>query len=103
MRQLDRVEKALRLNEPIGLEVPRDNDKVLIIQVWSQEGFHLSPYQRKLFMADKVSSPDSITRYRRRFQERGQYKASPRVEEQRFKKFEEVRDRAVDKDQVELL
>jgi hypothetical protein len=68
----------------------RDNDKLLMLQVWEIEGFYLSDKQREAFM--RISSPESIRRMRQKFQEEGQYLASPEVDEKRYQMYVETKD-----------
>ena len=85
MRVKDKVARVLSTNTQA-----RDNDKLLMLQVWEIEGFYLTDNQKKAFM--KSSSPESIRRMRQKFQEDGQYLASPEVEEQRYQMYVETKD-----------
>ncbi len=85
MRVKDKVARVLSTNAQA-----RDNDKLLMLQVWEIEGFYLSDKQKELFM--QSSSPESIRRQRQLFQEEGQYLASPEVEEKRYQMYVETKD-----------
>lgn len=69
----------------------RDSDIELIIQVWEQEGLILSHHQQNI-LRTKCSKPETIRRLRQKFQERGLYPASDRVERARFEKFRQAKD-----------
>jgi len=85
MRTKDKVARVLD-QKPEA----RDNDKLLMLYVWQIEGLNLSESQLKKWK--EVSSPESIRRMRQKFQEEGQYLASPEVEEQRYQMYVETKD-----------
>ena len=64
------------------------SDRKLILTQWEREGFFLTDEQKRKFM--DITSADSITRAGRTLREKEGFKATPEVEEQRFKKFEEA-------------
>jgi hypothetical protein len=69
----DAVESVLKKDERT-----RDDDKWLIIQVMKEMGFKVYiPFDR----LDAMPSFESITRCRRKYQEKGLYKPSPEVAE----------------------
>lgn len=68
----------------------RDNDRRLILKVWEKEGLWLTPDQKRRFMQD-VTFPDTITRHRREL--RSKYPDSQKVQDKRFKRFVEERDK----------
>ena len=84
MRTKDKVARVLD-QKPEA----RDNDKLLMLYVWQIEGLNLSESQLKKWK--EVSSPESIRRMRQKFQEEGQYLASPEVEERRYQMYTETR------------
>jgi hypothetical protein len=84
MRTKDKVARVLD-QKPEA----RDNDKLLMLYVWQIEGLHLSERQIEKFK--NASSPESIRRMRQKFQEEGQYLASPEVEERRYQMYTETR------------
>lgn len=68
----------------------RDSDKKLMLSVWYlQNPNYLDDF--KTFFKEKAISPETITRCRRKLQEEGLYLASKKVEEERFKKFSQMR------------
>ena len=67
----------------------RDDDKLLMLYVWQMQGLHFSEGQLKAFK--NASSPESIRRTRQKFQQDGEYKASEKVEEQRYQMYTETR------------
>lgn len=85
MRVKDKVERVLSVNTQA-----RDNDKLLMLQVWEIEGFYLTENQKKAFM--KSSSPESIRRMRQKMQEEGKYRASEAVEEKRYQMYTETKE-----------
>jgi hypothetical protein len=68
----------------------RDDDKLLMLEIWEMQGLCFSETQKKAFR--RASSPESIRRTRQKLQEEGQYKASKEVEEQRYQMYVEARD-----------
>jgi hypothetical protein len=85
MRVKDKVERVLSLKPET-----RDNDKLLMLYVWQIEGLNLSENQLKKWK--EVSSPESIRRMRQKMQEDGMYRASEKVEEQRYQMYVETKD-----------
>jgi hypothetical protein len=85
MRVKDKVARVLN-QKPEA----RDNDKLLMLYVWQIEGLNLSESQLKKWK--EVSSPESIRRMRQKFQEEGQFLASPEVEEKRYQMYVETKD-----------
>ena len=67
----------------------RNDDKLLMREVWKLQGFHLNDQMFEKFR--KSASPESIRRTRQKFQMEGKYKASEEVNEQRYEKFKEAR------------
>lgn len=84
MRVKDKVERVLSVNTNA-----RNDDKVLMLQVWEIEGFYLTENQKKAFM--QSSSPESIRRMRQKMQEEGKYRASEAVEQKRYELFEQTK------------
>ena len=70
------VESVLSNNEDA-----RNSDIELIILVWERQGLTLTPTQ--IEQIKSVSTPESITRCRRKFQEEGKYKANKEVTTER--------------------
>ena len=68
----------------------RDDDKALMLEVWEMQGLCFSETQKKAFR--RASSPESIRRTRQKFQQEGEYKASEKVEEQRYQMYVETKD-----------
>ncbi len=65
----------------------RSSDKMLMMRVWETQGLYLSPAQQELFI--KVTSPETITRIRRKLQEMGKYPATDKVKaDRRFKSLQ---------------
>lgn len=71
-------------------QVYRDSDRHLVLRVWEMQGAIITPDFREWFMHNAIF-PDSITRARREFQEKGLFPASPKVDEARFQRFTEFR------------
>lgn len=65
----------------------RDSDKKLLIAFWRQEGFHLTPTQEAQFM--RCTPAESVTRARRAL--KAKYPASPKIEQERYEKFQEYK------------
>lgn len=59
----------------------RNSDKILLLDVWDKLGFGLSESQRQRFM--RMPSAETITRIRRKLQEKGEYPATKRIKETR--------------------
>ena len=85
MRVKDKVARVLSTNKDT-----RDNDKLLMLQVWGIESFYLTDNQKKAFI--KSSLPESIRRMRQKMQEEGKYRASEEVEEKRYQMYTETKD-----------
>lgn len=77
------VEKMLR-------DIPslRDSDKRLMLAIWENEGLTLSETQKSAFM-DRCTTPETITRARRDAVKK--YPASSKIEEERYRKFNDYR------------
>lgn len=84
MNVTDRVENILKYAPKT-----RDSDTELIITYMQKAGMELSPKQIEVFKS--LPKMETIRRIRQKFQEEGQYLASPEVDKARFKKFKEVR------------
>lgn len=76
----DKVKLLLQNNQKL-----RDNDLALIGAIWQSEGLNLTDEQKRTFMT--LSSPETITRIRRRLRE--EYPGSEKTEEARYRKFKE--------------
>lgn len=87
MRVNSIVEWALRVNKPMLVngvhQSPRDNDRVLQLQVWEQMGFNLTTAQESKFL--NVAAPETVRRMRQKYQEQGKYQATDRI--RRVRKF----------------
>ena len=59
----------------------RDSDKLLLLDVWYKLGFGFSETQRKRFM--DMPSAETITRIRRKLQEKGKYPAANNIKKTR--------------------
>lgn len=69
----------------------RDSDRKLILAVWwLQDNDYDSHF--KAFFKEKAIMPESITRCRRKLQEEGRYLASQQAVEDRFNKFQQMRE-----------
>jgi len=68
----------------------RGSDKRLILEVWQKEGLILSQEQED-FISAMCSSPESITRVRRKVNEGGLYRPTRDIEYQRKAEEEKVR------------
>lgn len=55
----------------------RDNDRLLIMKVWEEQGLVLTPEQKHIFK--NIASPETIRRTRQLLQESGEYEASEKV------------------------
>lgn len=69
----------------------RQDDKWLQLAVWGTQGLHLTDEQVKLFLSDKIASPESIRRHRQRLQEQGKYLPPKPVQEARKELAEATR------------
>ena len=85
---LDKIQKVIPTVEEVLKEQPitRVDDKRLILEVWKKEGLQLGD-MREAFILTACSTPESITRARRKMQEDGFYEGSE--ESQRLKDVEE--------------
>jgi len=80
------IERALR-----DYPKTRDDDKKLILCVWwLQDNNYDEDFPR--FFMEKAIHPETITRGRRKLQELGHYRATPKVEEARYEKFKKVKE-----------
>lgn len=77
--------KKLESNEAL-----RANDRLLILDIWKDEGLELTPHQQQRFM--EVSSPESVRRSRQKIQEKGLCLPSQQVQRLRRKRSIQVRD-----------
>lgn len=79
--QFDNAEKFVRT---VLRDVPitRNNDRVLMLEVWERQGLHLTTEQKKMFM--RVLNPETIRRTRQLTQASGLYRASERVQQERM-------------------
>lgn len=68
----------------------RDGDKALLLAVWDQDGLHLTPEQKAIFM-QRCTVAESVTRARRDLKKK--YPASEKVDQQRFNQFKEYKER----------
>jgi len=66
----------------------RNSDKELLLEIWAQEGFHLSDTQRAAFM--RTTPAESVTRARRAL--RVKYPGNEEVEAVRYVKYVQERD-----------
>lgn len=79
------VERILR-----DYPATRDSDRKLILSVWwFQDNNFDKDFKR--FFQEKAVMPETITRARRKIQERGLYQASKQVEQQRYQKYVDAR------------
>lgn len=79
------VERALR-----EYEVTRNDDRKLCLAVWYYQNPNYHENFKNFFLT-KAIMPESITRARRKFQEQGKYLASNKVQEERYRKFKNMR------------
>lgn len=84
--------KTNDLVEKILAEKPetRDNDRLLMLYVWKNQGLHLNDMQIAAFK--QAASPESIRRTRQKLQEQGKYRASEQVEQERYERYVETKD-----------
>ena len=59
----------------------RDNDRLLIMNVWEEQGLVLTPEQKHVFK--NIASSETIRRTRQLLQEGGEYEASENVSKAR--------------------
>jgi hypothetical protein len=85
MRTAELVEKALKT-----YPITRSSDRHLIAAVWYLQDSKWNDYGKEFLLKEAIM-PESITRHRRKLQEQGLYRATERVEEERYSKFKEVR------------
>lgn len=69
----------------------RDNDKLLIMKVWEEQGLKFNDQQLGMFF--KVAFPETITRLRREIQGEGHFKADGLRQAQRSLLEMEVREK----------
>ena len=55
----------------------RDNDRLLLLHVWEEQGLVLTPEQKHVFK--NIASSETIRRTRQLLQESGEYEASENV------------------------
>ena len=79
------VEQALS-----NWEETRDSDKKLMLSVWYLQDPNYEQHFKQFFK-EKAATPESITRVRRKLQEQGKYQASKTVDNERFNKFNNMR------------
>jgi 4-alpha-glucanotransferase len=79
------VEQALQ-----KWEETRDSDKKLMLAVWYLQDPCFEQHFKQFFK-EKAATPESITRVRRKLQEQGKYQASKKVDDERFNKFNNMR------------
>lgn len=79
------VERALK-----EIPITRSSDRHLIVAVWHYQNpqWRLDPAK---WVLKGAMMPESITRHRRKLQEQGLYPASEEVNEERYSKFQQVR------------
>lgn len=70
----------------------RGDDKELILSVWSQLGFDLTPAQEQKFL--ELPSTETIRRVRQKLQENGKYLPSKAVQEFRESKSQVIQQNA---------
>lgn len=80
----NKVERLLKLGQAY-----RDSDRLLLISIWEDEGLALTPSQREVFL-NRCTTAESITRARRKL--KASYPASDKVNEERYRKFQQYRD-----------
>lgn len=81
MQISDYVEKALAT-----YPATRDNDRKLIIAVWWLQDINYQDNFKEFFL-HKAIMPETITRARRKIQEGGKYRPSKQAQEDRTRKF----------------
>lgn len=60
----------------------RDDDRLLMLEVWERQGLHFSEEQKRMFM--KVMLPETIRRNRQDLQAHGYCRASEKVQQDRM-------------------
>ncbi len=91
------VERALK-----SWPATRDSDRKLMLAVWWLQDNDYDQHFKEFFK-EKAIMPESITRCRRKLQEQGKYRASKEVEEDRYNKFEQVRETAPRTSEVDMI
>lgn len=68
-----------RIHKKLGDNaILRDNDRLLCLEIWREEGLILTPEQQRKYLS--VSSPETIRRTRQKVQEDGYFRPSERVQ-----------------------
>ena len=67
-----------------------DDDKLLLLAVWKKQGLELT-YDQKVSFLEDCSTPESITRMRRKLVEKRVINPSPQAQAARRKQAEEYR------------
>lgn len=80
----NRIYKKLEGNAAL-----RQNDKLLCLSVWEDEGLYLSTSQQRKFM--EVSSPETIRRTRQKVQEDGYFRLPEKTRTMRKVRQSEVK------------
>lgn len=96
MKTSERVENILKASHKA-----RNSDIELLIIYMQKSGMELTPKQIEIFR--KLPAMETITRIRRNLQEQGKYPADPKIEEERFKKFQAVKNSIHYEDPEKLL
>ena len=96
MKISDKVESILK-----NSHAARNSDKELLILYMQQFGLELGSKQVDLFR--KMPSVETIRRTRQVLQEHGKYPADEKVEEERYKKYVQVRHGILDESPEKLL
>ena len=84
MKISERVENILKASV-----AARNSDKELLIIYMQKSGMELTPKQIELFK--EMPAMETIRRVRQNLQEQGKYPASQKVEEARYKKYQQVK------------
>lgn len=87
MRLFDRVYRIMERSA-----VTRNSDKMLLLEVWREQGLTLDAEQTHAFM--KVATAESVTRARRKIQET-EFKGAQAIQDARAAKAQEYSQRAV--------
>ena len=70
----------------------RNNDKLLMVIFWEMFDKIPVPKEFRRAFLQRATTPETITRCRRRVQETGNYEARPEVKEKRQEKSQRLRD-----------
>jgi hypothetical protein len=87
-KNIEELEKSIIIDHPFVA----DDDKILLLAVWKQQGLELTPDQKTIFLSD-CSSAESITRVRRKLIEMGIISSSPEAVKRRAAQAEAFRKR----------